>query len=104
MTRRRLVRCVKSRPGGHALGRGATLRPIGRGAQAKLRARCAACCTPQGRSRIGLLRPEEQGKDPGSGSTWTQSWCSTRAAKMTPERRREIAEKAASSHWKKDRD
>jgi hypothetical protein len=44
--------------------------------------------------------PEEQGKDPAAAAMGRKGGAA-RAAKMTSERRREIAVKAASSRWKK---
>jgi hypothetical protein len=45
--------------------------------------------------------PEEQGKDPAAAALGRKGGAA-RAAKMTPEKRREIAKKAASSRWKRD--
>lgn len=44
--------------------------------------------------------PEEQGKDPAAAALGRKGGAA-RAAKMSSERRREIASKAASSRWKK---
>ena len=44
--------------------------------------------------------PEEQGKDPAAAALGRKGGAA-RAAKMTSERRHEIARKAASSRWKK---
>ena len=45
--------------------------------------------------------PEEQGKDPAA-SALGRKGGAARAAKMSPEKRREIASKAAASRWKRD--
>jgi hypothetical protein len=45
--------------------------------------------------------PEEQGKDPAAAALGRKGG-KARAAKMTAERRRQIASKAASSRWKRD--
>jgi hypothetical protein len=45
--------------------------------------------------------PEEQGKDAAAVAMGKKGGAA-RARKMSPERRREIAEKAARSRWKKD--
>jgi hypothetical protein len=45
--------------------------------------------------------PEERGKDPAAAALGRKGGAA-RAAKMTPERRAEIAAKAASSRWKKE--
>jgi hypothetical protein len=44
--------------------------------------------------------PEEQGKDPAAAALGRKGGAA-RAAKISAEKRREIAEKAASSRWKK---
>jgi hypothetical protein len=45
--------------------------------------------------------PEEQGKDPAAAALGRKGGAA-RAAKMSPERRAEIAKKAATSRWKRD--
>jgi hypothetical protein len=46
--------------------------------------------------------PEEQGKDPAAVALGRKGGAA-RASKMTPERRRDIAKKAATKRWKQSR-
>jgi hypothetical protein len=45
--------------------------------------------------------PEEQGKDPAAAALGRKGGAA-RASKLSPEQRREIASRAASSRWKRD--